>query len=180
MWLLCALFTLAAGYTLSDIPIAGDGAVYLDGAGWTASSGELTVPAVVPGDIITDISKHFGYDPLYELNFKNGSLWNDNVWTYSLNFTASDAMLSSGGDTLLVFDGIKMAASIALNGVPLGWAKDQFLRYVFPTSRILLPGANANQLQLSFNISVLIEGRFMACTGERVVAAANANSKINC
>ena len=39
--------------------------------------------------------------------------------------------LSSGGDLLLVLDGAKMSAAVKVNGVVVGGATDQFLRYTF-------------------------------------------------
>lgn len=70
---------------------------------------------------------------------------------------------------LLVFDGIKMGGSITLNGVSLGMAVDQYLRYEYPITASgakLLPGDNANSVSVSFDSSTLVQGRFMACTGE--------------
>ncbi len=74
-----------------------------------------------------------------------------------------------------MFDGIKMAGMVSLNGVVLGTAVDQYLRYEFPVAAsgaTLLAGANANVLTVQFNSSVLVDGRFMACTGMCIVRAA--------
>ena len=46
-------------------------------------------------------------DPIYELNFKNGTLWNDYVWEYTKEFT-TPAAARGGDEVLLVLDGIKM------------------------------------------------------------------------
>lgn len=92
---------VAAGYGLIDHPIAGDGAPqYLDGKDWTASSptvgtSGLSIPASVPGDLITDISNAMGFDPIFERNWKNASIWDQNVWTYTKKFTASQSMLKA-------------------------------------------------------------------------------------
>jgi hypothetical protein len=75
------------------------------------------------------------------------------------------------GDVLLVFDGIKMGANISLNGVPLGAALDQYLRYTFSLQSAgvaLLPGDGANTLTVAFDPAVTVDGRFMACTGARI------------
>lgn len=48
---------------------------------------------------------------------------------------------------LLVFDGIKMGANISVNGVWVGTAMDQHLRYVFPIGDILRQGALDLQLE---------------------------------
>ena len=61
-----------------------------------------------------------------------------------------------------------MGASVAVNGVPLGVASDQFLRYEFalqPQTHRLRAGAHANRLTLAFDPSIDCGGRFMACTG---------------
>jgi len=179
---LVALFSVVAvafAAGLVDDPIVGDTVTYLDGSDWTASSptvgaGGTTIPATVPGDLISDLfaAGQIG-DPLFEINFQNSTIWDSHVWTYSKSFTASDDMLAAaanGGasDVLLVFDGIKMAGAVSVNGVPVGLAVDQFLRYVFPLAAAgvpLLKGEGANVITVEFNSSVVVNGRFMACTG---------------
>ena len=49
----------------------------------------LTIPkASVPGDLITDLhTAGLAQEPLWMKNFKDSSLWTDNVWTYSKQFT---------------------------------------------------------------------------------------------
>lgn len=93
----------------------------------------------VPGDLITDL-QNAGMigDPLYELNFKNASLWDTNVWTYTTTVTMDAsrlaAALAAGSAHVLVFDGVKMGASVTLNGKSVGIIKDQFLRWVGSTT----------------------------------------------
>ena len=120
----------------------GESIAYLDasaGLKWVAQAPTkgLAIPASVPGDLITDLqlAAIIG-DPLYELNWLNSSIWDATTWTYSLNFTATAQQLGSA-ESLLVFDGIKMGATISLNGIQLGNATDQFLRYSFPVQKIL-------------------------------------------
>jgi hypothetical protein len=162
---------------LRDNPIVGDTITYLDnrgggGSAWTAATAEMTIPATVPGDLLSDLhaANAIG-DPLYELNFKNSSIWHDNVWTYTTTFDTATHDLQSGDELLLVFDGIKMGANISLNGKKLGQAEDQFLRYSFPlvASNLLRTGNGveeaANTLEISFDSSACVDGRFMACTG---------------
>lgn len=176
---------------LRDKPIAGDSLDYLDSREsdlqWTASanirihkfregSGVLThdsipisIPAAIPGDLISDLfaSGQIG-DPLYELNFKNSSIWDENVWTFTTMFdTKVKDSQASTEELLLVFDGIKMGANITLNGKKLGEAKDQFLRYVFPlvSTGALRTDGKMNKLEVTFDSSACIDGRFMACTG---------------
>ena len=98
-------------------------------------------------------------DPLYELNFKNATLWDGYVfffrsvdhifyrssrshkfllcryvWTYATTFDMSAekiaAVRAAGGSHVLVFDGVKMGATITVNGKKLGQTTDQFLRCV--------------------------------------------------
>ena len=67
-----------------------------------------------------------------------------------------------------MFDGVKMGAKVTLNGVELGWAVDQYVRYEFPikaSGATLTSGDNANVLTVEFNSSTNVAGRFMACTG---------------
>src|ERR1700709_2575771 len=72
--------------TLNDHRIASSvPAVSLDGT-WraTSPSQSLTITGTVPGDIITDLFTAGQIpEPLYELNFKNASKWDDHDWLYS-------------------------------------------------------------------------------------------------
>ena len=65
--------------------------------------------------------------------------------------------------TLLVFDGIKMGANITVNGQPVGVAVDQFLRYQYDIAKLLKAGTN--ELSVTFDFAIDVNGRFMACTG---------------
>ena len=72
-------------------------------------------------------------------------------------------MRAAGGRNLLVFDGIKMGATVT-NGQTLGVAVDQFLRYTFEVPPTLM--LNGQQtLQVIFDLSIDVKGRFMSCTG---------------
>jgi hypothetical protein len=146
------------------------------GGGWTVSSDlwSISVPAIVPGDLLSDlqINNVIG-DPLFELGFLNtttpgaqGSpIWDTGNWTYTTTFAASAEILNIlnlGGTIMLVFDGVKMAATITLNGKILGIVNDQFLRFTFPLdSKLLLP--TNNLLTVTFSTSrdpANAEGRF--------------------
>ena len=88
--LILALALLAGRVTadgLRDHPIAGGELTYLDGT-WTAKSDAgHEIAAQVPGDLLTDLqTAGLIGDPLYELNFKNASLWNERTWTFSTTF----------------------------------------------------------------------------------------------
>ena len=149
--------------TLREHPIASGAApVYLDGA-WTAtnaggpSADAGPLNASVPGDILTDLQRAGRTpDPYFNSTWKQPEFvaaWNEGVWTYSTSFDA--AALSSTGAAaaehhLLVFDGIRMGAMIALNGHLLGNATDQFLRYVFEVGPLLKPAGAENVLTVAF------------------------------
>ena len=94
---------------------------------------KLSIPATVPGDLITDLeSAGIIGDPLYELNWLNSTIWDVNTWTYSTSFTAP-----ATGTSVLVFDGVKMGAYIST--ARLSNITDQFLRYGFWTLKKLVP-----------------------------------------
>lgn len=154
---------------LRDLPITSAlQPFYLDsssGLRWTASNAEtgLSIPATVPGDLITDLAKAglTGGDPLYELNFvpegtNTTALWEQGQWNFTTSFAVPSTWLGSTTDeVLLVLDGIKMAADLSLNGFSLGFTNDQFLRYVFPVKSLLSPSSsNNNSLTVSFTPSI--------------------------
>jgi hypothetical protein len=138
----------------------------------------LTIPAQVPGDLLTDLHRAGVIDdPWKDLTWiKNSSLWTDHTWTYSTNFThavgASErpgASSSSGkAATLLVFEGVKTGATVRVNGHTVGVVRDQFLRYVFELDAVALGlrDGGGNRLDVTFGVEDVAEdGRFMACTG---------------
>jgi hypothetical protein len=185
------------------------------------SDAKFTFPAVVPGDLLTDLeTAGLIDDPLFEFNFKNATLWANYTWIYStplskastffadvsppstaltltsfysthtrplllhphllllhshllllhshlLLCTHTSLQLGPADDVLLVFDGIKMGATVSLGGKKLGVATDQFLRYNYSVGDILrtMGSSAAPQLEVKFNEGVSTDGRFMACTG---------------
>ena len=172
---LAAATALAAalGAGLLDAPIVGDVEVRLDSASgiasWSVSNGSTTLPARVPGDLLTDLQLGgvIG-DPLYELNFKQVNAdgvppWDTkSPWTYTTTF---DVPAGFAG-WWLVLDGVKMVADVQLNGAPLGYTADQFLRYNFDVTAHLKPTGNV--LSLTFTDSSddrLDEERWMSCSG---------------
>ena len=131
---------------------------------WTVTSADksLVIPAIVPGDLLTDLelSGKIG-DPLFNFNFKS-TVWDEQRFSYTCSFDA----VFAGAPTFLVFDAIKMAADIYLNNQLLGTAADQFLRYAFDVTELLR--LSGNYLNISFHISndtANNEGRYMACSG---------------
>jgi hypothetical protein len=99
--LLAALVAGAAASGLVDHSIAGDSVVYLDGADWTAVANNAALPHIagtVPGDLISDLYRaHLIGEPLFMKNFKNSTLWIDNVWTYSKNFSVGELAVGQSG-----------------------------------------------------------------------------------
>ena len=102
-------------------------------------------------------------DPLLDDNFvRDAPVWNT-TWTLRTTFEArSDAARIS-----LVFDGVKMGlASPRLNHVTLGTVRDQFLRYVFDVRNASIDLLREiNKLELIFDPSIDVGGRFAACSG---------------
>ena len=102
---------------------------------------------------------------------QNSSLWTDHAWTYTTHFTTTtttiDAVAAKASTLLLTFDGVKMGATVRVNGHVLGVVRDQFLRYSFTLDPShLASGAEANRLDVTFGVADVAEdGRFMACTG---------------
>ncbi|CAE8603207.1 unnamed protein product [Polarella glacialis] len=179
--LLCAVDALTDG-SLSDpglrnIPVIGDvsstsgestsGAQYLDGISWTASSATagLSIPARVPGDLISDLqlAGKIG-DPYFENNFLDASTWNQPDWVYSRKFIPNSDLISAGNKATLVLESVKMGAMVMLNGVHLGNVTDQFVRYSFDVTGRLKPDSAA-VLELKFDSEIETHGRFMPCTG---------------
>ena len=177
VWLIVGLLTISTRgayttaaeathkYTSSgDRFIAASAIQSLDGQ-WNASlpSRALTVAATVPGDLISDLQRAgVVADPLRDINWldnRSVALWNATGWHYSREFVVEDQQTSSGA--FLVFDSIKMGATVAVNGRVVGTAKSQFMRYVFPVDL----KAGANTVSVHFNDTDNHSGRYMACTG---------------
>ena len=166
---------------LRDPPIAAHASRSLDtadGQQWTASPASttasgvdgLTINASVPGDLITDLEDAgLVGDPWFETNWRNATLW-DQPWRFSTQFTLSEeeaALLlastdaAAAAEAMLIFEGIKMGATVTLDGKSLGTATDQWLRYTWPVKL----GAGPHELTVSFDRSIDTHGRYMGCSG---------------
>lgn len=167
-----------------DTPLSANALQQLTGAtassGWTVRSDMwgIEVAASVPGDLVSDLQLNgvIG-DPLFELGFLNttipGSqgapLWDTGDWVYSSSIAPSAAVaaaLASGGQAFLIFDGVKMGATVSWNNVTVGSVNDQFLRFVFPLPPGPLPPVN--ELAVTFPTSrdaLNAEGRFSGASG---------------
>ena len=65
---------------------------------------------------------------------------------------------------MLVFDGIKMGATIAIDGTTVLTAIDQFYRYNISLDQSVRDG-NQHELSVTFDPTIDTEGRFVACSG---------------
>ena len=162
---LVAAAASAAG--MVDDPVVGDALQYLDGEGWTVGNGSVVIGARVPGDLITDLeAAGLVGDPLYEVNFLD-PVWDTSAWTYTAAFDLSPSVdLAASAAVLLVLDGVKMAATVAVNGQTVGAVSDQFLRYQWDVRAVLKPTGNV--LTVAFTTSqdpANDESRWSACTG---------------
>ena len=157
--------------TLVDHPIAsGVSPLYLDGSSWTATNTPppgsavfaLAINATVPGDVLSDLQRA-GHvpDPYFNTTWRGPGFirrWNAGTWTYRRVFPWPRS--PEAHPALLVFDGVRMGAMVALNGVHLGNCTDQWLRYQWhvPAAQ-LLPTHNV--------LTVTFGGELMVATGGR-------------
>jgi hypothetical protein len=139
----------------------------LDGH-WTAThnlaSAQLRqISAVVPGDILSDLSRAGVLDdPYYNVTWRQPAFvasWNDGTWTYTRSFVSP----ANGSAHLLVLEGVRMGAMVALNGQWLHNTTNQFVRYVttLKPGQLRSDGTN-NTLTLTFGEELRIDcgGRF--------------------
>lgn len=145
---------------------------YLDSpsSAWTASESSLglNIVANVPGDVITDLQRgNIIGDPWFESNFlDNRTLYSNNLsWTYQTSVILPPPNTAVGATLLLVFEGIKMGARVSFNGVALGNVSNQHVRYIFPIPSLSVVAGGANVIEVAFDSSIPLAGRFMACSG---------------
>jgi hypothetical protein len=132
------------------------------------SGAPLVIPAVVPGDLITDLQRSgLVSDPFFELNFLNSSVWHLRSWSYRTTFELRRTAppFPRGSALTLILEGVKMGAVVVVNGVELGNATNQFLRYEIPLPEDIVRHDAPNVLQLRFVRGMELDGRFMGCSG---------------
>ena len=168
--LLLLLAAAARAGQLQEVPVTGDDIqrlISLDGDAWTAANGDgtIVIGATVPGDLISDLQRaNVIQDPLFNLTFQE-KVWDSSQWTYTsppFDTTRIDLMQ----EVYLVFDGIKMAADVAVNNHHVGTYSDQFLRHVIPVKQHL--AATNNFITVVFrrsNDAMNNETRWMGCSG---------------
>ncbi|WP_243226323.1 glycoside hydrolase family 2 protein [Microbacterium sp. CIAB417] len=112
-------------------------------AGGPSPLGEVTVPAVVPGVIHTDLlAAGLIPDPYLDDN-ESALAWIGLVdWTYEDAFSVTAAELATGARHDLVFDGIDTVAAVTLNGVHLADVANQHRSYRFDVTSLLVAGEN--------------------------------------
>ena len=125
------------------------------------------IRASVPGDILTDLQRAgVTGDPYWNQTFQTAeyiAAWNSGCWSYTKQFATPAGQ--EGQEVLLVLDGVKMGAMIALNGHWLGNATDQFIRYVFEVGHLLQRrnGSVMNELNVTFGAELMVstDGRYV-------------------
>jgi len=159
-----------------DPAIAASARLSLDGAAWTAvpaSNPSQAIGANVPGDIVTDLAAAGVIAaPWLDLTWRaEAGRWDLDTWTYETSFeTPAGWAAAPGAEVWLVFDSVKMAADVSLNGAAVGATVNQHLRYTFPVGALLAtPGGALNRLAVTFPPTVSDTrndaGRFMGCSG---------------
>ena len=174
-----------------------------NGPSWQLDSTDGTyenLTASVPGDLISDLMNSGLVDnPYVDRNFlTQQDIWmghderktasgpnqerslrqRTRTWVYSTSWI-EDVEVYYGVQLMLVVESIKMGASVSINGVLLGNATDQFLRYTWILSEEhlskgkMIETRNKGQrllhrlhkLSISFEPSIGVDGRFTACSG---------------
>ena len=174
-----SLFISSVSSGSRDPPLLGDGgsSFLLDGEAWILNSvdGEISVGGTVPGDAITDLWKGgiIG-DPIFNINWRDQSnTWvRASGWRYERMFVIEPGTSIDGShSSLLVLDGLKMAADVYLNSILISGlgVVDQHLRYEFEIANLLLASGQQNNLSIVFPCPSIDqrndEGRFMAASG---------------
>lgn len=152
--------------------LAADSTQSLDSTLWTASSSSGTViSATVPGEVITDLAAAGVIPPPFlDLTWREqAARWDLATWTYSTIFDDAAAGTSTASCApWLVFESVKMAADVVLNGVSLGAVTNQHTRAMFPLTTGLLR-ASGNVATVTFPPTVEDvrndAGRYMGSSG---------------
>ena len=130
----------------------------------------LAINGTVPGDLVTDLQNSGIVDnPLLDINFQTqAGNWSGHTWTYSKRFVLPAELAAPTSALLLVFEGIKMGATVSFNQHVLGNATNQHRRWVWPVDPALLSTASpdgSHVVEVAFDSSIATEGRYMDCSG---------------
>ncbi|KAG7364672.1 glycoside hydrolase family 2 sugar binding protein [Nitzschia inconspicua] len=154
------------------------------------SYANLSAPGVVPGDVLTILlNNRIIQDPYHDRNFvTQRHIWmggdqdpvdgnfTERQWTTTWIYSTTFETPAPSNDTALLYwkvilEGVKMGADVAVNGIKIGEATDQFLRYdIDLDQRVLRQGvlqgdSLRHTLTISFDPSKKVDGRFTACSG---------------
>ena len=134
------------------------------------TSRALAINGTVPGDLVTDLQNSgIVENPLLDTNFQTqAGNWSGHTWTYSKRFVLPAELAAPTNALLIVFEGIKMGATVSFNQHILGNATNQHRRWVWPVDPALLSTASpdgSHVVEVAFDSSIATEGRYMDCSG---------------
>ncbi len=108
----------------------------------TALFGGMTMSAVVPGSLYTDLLRNKKIDdPFYRENELSASALSDHDWEYSRTFTVTSDMLA-GRTVELVCEGLDTLCEISVNARILAHTSDMHRTFVFDILPFLKEGEN--------------------------------------
>uniref|UniRef100_A0AC34RD05 Beta-mannosidase n=1 Tax=Panagrolaimus sp. JU765 TaxID=591449 RepID=A0AC34RD05_9BILA len=130
------------------VPLAGDG--------WTFKSGNdstKTGPAIVPGDIYTDLWKAGLIEDPIKNNHDIDYQWvGRSDWIYTKTVDLSNYSSLAPKSVWLRFDGLDTVASVSINGNFLFQSVNQFVDYNFNVKDRLVAGKN--KIEVKFQSAV--------------------------
>ncbi|TPX41019.1 hypothetical protein SeLEV6574_g06287 [Synchytrium endobioticum] len=129
--------------------------INLDGTSWTASNrnGSIAVPAEVPGEIHTDLMRARIIDDPYVRDNHIKYRWIAlDEWTFQTTFTLPAHSLQAPA-VLLVCEGLDTIAHIVVNGKSVGYADNQFRRWIYDVGPALMEGSNELAIRFESAIS---------------------------
>ncbi|MBT7699981.1 MAG: hypothetical protein HN700_06780, partial [Verrucomicrobia bacterium] len=121
--------------------------VNLDGK-WTVrqEGGDLSLPARVPGDVISDLLKAKQIpDPFYRENERDVQWVGEADWTYERQFKVSAALMR-GERVVLQCDGLDTFATVTVNGKRIATTDNMFRSFEWDVKSYLQVGTNTIQI----------------------------------
>ena len=85
------------------------------------------IGATVPGELISDLAAAGRIPPPFlDLTWReHAGLWDLDTWTYETTFAPPPRCPNGDGTTWLVFEAVKMAATVSVNGAFVGNVTNQ-------------------------------------------------------
>jgi len=109
------------------------------------------LPAVAPGDVhSTLLAAGRIEDPFYDQNEGKCAWVEEREWWYRTTIIPEGGPLAEGDRFELAFDGLDTYATVWLNGIELGKARNMFHAQIFDVSDKIVPGA-ANTIAICFD-----------------------------